>query len=61
MSFQFELQNCNRVRDTHEKWKGVTNFGAKISNCLKTMKGSALKEVKKDHLSGCLMSPNLMD
>ena len=60
MSFQFGPKNCNRASNTYEKWKGVPKFGAKILNCLKTIKGSVLKRFEKI-TSGCLTSSNLMD
>ena len=60
MSFQFGPKNCNGVSNTYEKWKSVPKFGAKILNCLKTIKRSILKRFK-EITSGCLTSSNLMD
>ena len=60
MSFQFRPKNCNAVSNTYEKWKSVPKFGAKILNCLKTIKCIILKGFK-EITSGCLMSSNLMD
>ena len=60
MCFQFGPENCNGVRNMYEKWKSVQKFEAKILNCLKTIKCSILKEIKKI-TSGCLRSSNLME
>ena len=60
MSFQFGPKNCNRGCNRYEKWKSVPKFGAKILNCLKTIKCSILKGFN-EITSGCLTSSNFID